>query len=64
MSVKLEGRKKRYDPKDTDEMRCEMHGIVTTWGALNAIQKLAVEEGIDTRPELPCLLVTHPHCAA
>ena len=45
-----------YEPKDTDEVRCDVHGVVTTWGALDAIQKLAVEECLDVSPELPCLL--------
>lgn len=56
MSVKLVGKRKPYHPKDTDEVRCEAHGIVTTWGALDSIQRLAVEEGLDTRDDLPCLL--------
>lgn len=56
MSLKLEGVKGRYHPKPTDEVRCEGHGIVTTWGALDEIQKLAVEEGLDTTADLPCLL--------
>lgn len=54
--VKLEGQKKPYNPKDTDEVRCETHDFVTTWGALDAIQRLAVEEGIDTVDEARCLL--------
>lgn len=45
-----------YEPKDTDEVRCDAHGIVTTWGALDAIQQLAVEEGLDASDDLPCLL--------
>jgi hypothetical protein len=59
MSVKLVGMKKRYWPKDTDEVRCETHGTITRWGALNHIQKLACEEGLDTTEDLPCLLLTH-----
>lgn len=42
--------------KDDDEVVCKAHGVKTTWGALDPIQRLAVEEGIDTVPELPCLL--------
>ena len=57
MSVKLVGQKKPYTPKDTDEVRCESHGTVTTWGALDAIQRLAVEESLDTTDDLPCLLL-------
>jgi hypothetical protein len=56
MSVRLQGIRKRYHPKDTDEVRCDIHGIVTTWGALNAIQRLAVEECLDTREDMRCLL--------
>lgn len=57
MSVRLEGRDEPYEPKDSDEVRCAVHGVVTTWGKLDAIQRLAVEEGIDTVPELECLLL-------
>ncbi len=56
MSVKLVGIQKRYEPKDSDEVRCELHNVTTTWGALNAIQRLACEEGLDTSEDLPCLL--------
>lgn len=45
-----------YKPKDTDEVRCDAHDFVTTWGALDAIQQLAVAEGLDTTPELPCIM--------
>lgn len=54
--MKLEGRRGNYRPKDTDEVVCNSHGIVTTWGALDSIQRLALEEGLDTVDELPCLL--------
>lgn len=57
MTVRLEGIKKPYRPKDSDEVRCEVHGVVTTWGALNPIQRLAVEDGLDTADDLPCLLL-------
>lgn len=43
-------------PEDFMEVRCEKHGIVTTWGALSPIQRLSVEEGIDTTDDLECLL--------
>lgn len=56
MAVKLEGVKKRYSPKDTDKVECHVHGVTTTWGALDPIQRLAVEEGLDTAEGLPCLL--------
>lgn len=42
--------------RDDMEVRCYAHGIVTTWGALDPIQQLAVEEGIDASDDLPCLL--------
>lgn len=57
MPVKLEGKRKPYTPKATDEVRCEAHGVTTTWGELDPIQRLAVEEGIDTLDDLPCLLL-------
>lgn len=55
MRIKLETGKQRT-PKDDDEVRCEVHGTITTWGALDAIQQLAVAENIDTLAELKCLL--------
>lgn len=58
MGVKLEGLKRRYNPKPGDEVVCHVHGIVTTWGALNHIQQLAVAEGLDTTSDLPCLLTS------
>lgn len=57
MRIKLQGQKKPYIPKDTDEVRCEAHGVVTTWGALDGIQQLALSEGLDTTDDLPCLLL-------
>lgn len=57
MAVKLEGHKKPYHPKDTDEVKCEVHGVITTWGALDSIQRLACEDNLDTTPDLPCLLL-------
>ena len=61
MQVKLEGRKRPYTPKETDVVRCESHGIVTTWGALDGIQQLALSEGLDTADDLPCLLAPKQH---
>lgn len=55
--MKVEGRAEPFEPKDSDIISCEVHGVVTTWGKLDPIQRLAVEEGIDTVPELTCLLV-------
>ena len=44
-------------PKDSDPVDCLTHDVHTTWGALSPIQQLAVESGLDTLPELPCLLL-------
>ncbi len=55
MALKLEGGG-QFVPKAESEIRCDVHGIVTTWGELDAIQQLAVEEGIDTAEDLECLL--------
>jgi hypothetical protein len=57
--INLEGRHKPYEPKDEDEIKCEAHGVVTTWGALSPTQRLAVEEGFDTTDDLPCILLPH-----
>jgi len=56
MTLKLAGSRKAFEPNSSMEVRCDTHGVVTTWGALDAIQRLAVEEGIDTDDDLPCLL--------
>lgn len=56
MALKLEGFKKPYHPKDSDEVKCLIHNLTTTWGELSSIQQLAVEEGLDTTEDLPCLL--------
>lgn len=58
MAVRLEGQKKPYHPKGTDEVKCHTHNFVTTWGALDRIQQLALAEGLDTTEDLPCLLST------
>lgn len=55
MQLKLENGK-RYTPKDSDKVECHEHGFVTTWGALDPFQQLAVSEGLDTVPESRCLL--------
>lgn len=57
MSIKLVGSKKRYIPKDTDVVECLDHGVITTWGALDPIQRTAIESGLDTVKDLPCLLL-------
>jgi hypothetical protein len=58
LKLKLEGASRPYTPKDTDEVKCIVHhGVTTTWGALDAIQRLAVKEGIDTVSEHRCILV-------
>ena len=52
----LEGGK-RYVPKeDSDEVRCDLHGTVTTYGALDPIQRLALSEGLDSTADMTCLL--------
>lgn len=56
MSVKLVGQRKRYEPKDSDKVECETHGVVTTWGALDQFQRMALEEGLDTAEDHRCLL--------
>ena len=53
--MKLENGRK-YAPKDSDEVKCEDHAFTTTWGKLGAIQRLAIECGIDTAEDLPCIL--------
>jgi hypothetical protein len=53
--VRLIGRKKPYTPKNSDEIRCKTHNFVTTWGELDEIQRLAVEEGLDTTEDLACI---------
>lgn len=60
MTVRLEGCKKPYHPKDTDEVKCETHGVVTTWGQLDVFQRMACEEGLDTAADLECLLAPRP----
>ena len=55
MKIKMEDGS-RYAPKDSDPVECHEHGTRTTWGALDAIQQLALSEGLDTTPDLPCLL--------
>lgn len=57
MSVKLEGFDKPYRPKDDDVVECHEHGVKTTWGALTPIQQLALEEGLDTVAEAPCIFL-------
>lgn len=56
--IRLEGKRRLYSPKNDDEVRCEDHGVVTTWGALDPIQQLAVEAGLDTTQDLPCILLS------
>lgn len=38
---------KKYQPKDDDPVVCEEHGVTVRWGDLDAIQQLAVAEGLD-----------------
>lgn len=44
---------------DDMEIRCDVHDIRTTWGALDGVQQLAVQEGLDTVADLPCLLAPY-----
>jgi hypothetical protein len=41
---------------DSTPVDCPVHNIHTTWGALDPIQQLAVESGLDTTTDLPCIL--------
>lgn len=50
----------RFRPKPHHPVKCLIHGVETTWGKLDEIQKLCVREGIDTVPELRCLLLPEP----
>ena len=61
MAVRLRGTRKPYEPKDTDEVRCDIHGFVTTWGAMGPLQRLALESGLDVAEGDACLLM--PDCA-
>lgn len=45
-----------FEPNDSTEVRCNEHGIVTTWGSLDPIQQLAVMEGLDVLAGELCLL--------
>lgn len=47
----------KYEPKDSDKVECPDHGVVTTWGALDPIQQLAVAEGLDTTSDLRCIML-------
>jgi hypothetical protein len=46
----------KFEPEDDHEVVCEAHGVKTTWGALDPHQRMAVENGIDTVSDLPCIL--------
>jgi hypothetical protein len=46
MKIKLENGRSII-PKDHHTVKCEDHNFKTTWGALDPIQRLAVEEGLD-----------------
>lgn len=47
MKLTLESGEK-YQPKPDDEVRCESHGVVTTYGKLSWLGKIALESGLDT----------------
>ncbi len=51
--ITLEGGKK-YRPKDSDKVECLDHGVVTTYGDLNPIQRIAFHAGLDATDT--CLL--------
>lgn len=42
---------------DSSPIKCEVHGVETTWGELDPIRQLAVESGLDTTADMPCLLL-------
>ena len=42
-------------------VRCEVHGVETTWGQLDPLAQLSIEAGIDTEADLPCLLLGERH---
>lgn len=56
MSLRLEGVKEPYEPTPDDPVHCETHNVTVQWRDLDAIQQLAVEEGLDTGPESTCIL--------
>ncbi len=56
-SVKLEGQKKRHALRDTDSVFCPVHKVTTTWGEMDDMARLCLTEGLDTGPELRCLLL-------
>lgn len=45
-----------FEPTDDTPITCKTHGITVKWGDLDGIQQLAVEDGIDTLDDMPCLL--------
>lgn len=55
--VKLEGIKKKHKMEDSDVITCETHNVEITYGSLDPIQQLAFLEGLDTTPDMPCLLI-------
>ncbi len=56
MKIKLEDGT-RYKPKADDSVVCEDHNVTVRWGDLDAIQQLAVSEGIDTVKDSRCILL-------
>ncbi|NEV75607.1 hypothetical protein DYI24_00750 [Rhodopseudomonas sp. BR0C11] len=49
------------EPDDATPVECPVHGVKTTWGQLSPIQRLAVETGLDTADDLPCILAHSNH---
>jgi len=62
MKEKIKARIKAEDGStikvfDSSPVECEVHGVKTTWGALDPIRQLAVESGLDTTPDSKCILL-------
>ncbi len=53
--IKLEDGK-LFRPKPHHTVECHVHGVKTTYGALDPIQRLALSEGLDTDEFSECLL--------
>lgn len=54
-TVKLENGS-RLRLKAEHEVKCEIHGITTTWGELDGLQRACVIDGLDVDETLECLL--------
>ena len=47
---------KLYTPKPSDEVKCLVHNVITTYGKLDPYQLLAFHAGLDTDESSRCLL--------